>query len=114
VRDEDLLNMQTALAGLCQALDMLPGTPPAASGVRYGGNAVHLKSRAGGFWHPLVQPGEDVRQGQPMGNVVDIWGDTIETTTCLYPRGWIGSIRRPFMPIYAGDQVIELVESVGA
>ena len=81
--------------------------------MRYGGNAVHLKSKVGGFWHPLVQPGEDVVHGQALGHLVDIFGDTIETTICSFEHGWIGSIRRPFMPIYSGDQIIELVESVG-
>ncbi len=112
VWDEDLANMQTAIGGLCTAMEMLPGRAPVAQDIRYGGNAVHLKSGAGGFWHPLVTPGQDVVRGQPLGRVVDIWGDTVHTTTCLYPAGWIGSIRRPFMPIYAGDQVIELVERV--
>jgi predicted deacylase len=112
VRDEDLSNMQTALAGICRAMGMLPGEPPRVDGVRYGGNAVHLKAQAGGFWHPLVQPGDDVVQGQKLGHLVDIFGDTIATTHCSFPHGWIGSIRRPFMPIYAGDQVIELVEKV--
>jgi hypothetical protein len=55
-----------------------------------------------------------VVKDQPMGQVVDIWGDTVETVTCSFARGWIGSIKRPYMPIYAGDQVIELVESVPA
>jgi predicted deacylase len=113
VTDEDLGNMQTALSGLCQALGMLPGTPPIASDIRYGGNALHLKARAGGFWHSAVVPGEDVVEGQPLGHVVDIFGDTVDTILCRYPKAWIGSTRRPFMPIYAGDQVIELVERVG-
>jgi uncharacterized protein len=112
VRDEDLANLQMALTGMCQAMDMLPGSPPEATDIRYGGNAVHLKSRRGGFWHTLVQPGDDVVKGQPLGEVVDIWGDVVATTACAFDRGWIGSIKRPFMPIYAGDQVIELVESV--
>lgn len=112
VWDEDLANLQTALRGVCQALGMLPGTPPVAQNVRYGGNAIHLKTRVGGFWHPLVQPGEDVMAGQELGHMVDIWGDTIETTTCTFERGWIGSIRRPLMPIYSGDQIVELVETV--
>jgi predicted deacylase len=94
-------------------MGMLPGEPPRVEDVRFGGNAVHLKARAGGFWHPLVQPGEDVVDGQPLGHLLDIFGDTVDTTRCTFPRGWIGSIRRPFMPLYAGDQVIELVESVG-
>ena len=112
VWDEDLANMQTALTGLCQGMGMVPGEPPGAADIRYGGNAVHLKSAAGGFWHPLVQPGDDVMEGQALGHVVDIWGDVAATTHCSYERGWIGSIRRPFMAIYAGDQVIELVETV--
>jgi predicted deacylase len=112
VWDEDFANMQTALTGLCQALGMLPGEPPAAKNIRYGGNAVHLKTRVGGFWHPKVVPGEDVVAGQALGEIVDIWGDVIETTRCDFARGWIGSIRRPYMPIYAGDQIIELVEAV--
>jgi predicted deacylase len=109
---EDLANLRTALTGICQAMEMLPGTPPVASDIRYGGNAVHLKTRAGGFWHNLVVPGEDVVKDQPLGQVVDIWGDVIETTGCSFKRGWIGSIKRPYMPIYSGDQIIELVESV--
>jgi uncharacterized protein len=112
VWDEDLANMHTAISGLCTAMEMLPGTAPIASDIRYGGNAVHLKSGAGGFWHPLVTPGQDVAQGQELGHVVDIWGDVVHTTRSPYPAGWIGSIRRPLMPIYAGDQVIELVERV--
>ena len=93
VVDEDLANMNLALNGVCRALGMLPGTPPRANKdeVRYGGNAVHLKSQHGGFWHALVRPGDDVVQGQPLGHVLDIWGDVVDTTTCIFPRAWIGS-----------------------
>jgi predicted deacylase len=112
VREEDLTNLQIALQGICQALEMLPGIPPVAHDVRYGGNAVHLKAQSGGFWHASVEPGQDIVKGEELGRIVDIFGDTIETTTCIFERGWIGSIRRPYMPIYAGDQIIELVETV--
>ena len=111
VREEDLDNLQTALSGLCRAMEMLPGSPPEVTDVRYGGNAVHLKAKLGGFWEPLVAPGEDVLKGQKLGRTVNIFGDTVETTLCCFERAWIGSIRRPFIPIYGGDQVIELVEA---
>ncbi|MGH7072310.1 MAG: succinylglutamate desuccinylase/aspartoacylase family protein [Acetobacteraceae bacterium] len=111
VRDEDIANLHGSITGLCQAVEMLPGAPLQAQNVRYGGNAVHLKATAGGFWQPLVSPGDDVSQGQPLGRIVDIFGDVVETPASCFDRGWIGSIRRPFMPIYAGDQVIELVET---
>jgi predicted deacylase len=112
VRPEDLSNLEGAIEGMCRALKMLPGEPPVAEDIRYGGNAIHIKTRVGGFWHPHVEPGEDVVQGQPLGTIVDIFGDAIETTPCSFPRGWIGSIKRPYMPIYSGDQIIELVETV--
>jgi uncharacterized protein len=59
-------------------------------------------------------PGQDVERDQPLGQIVDIWGDVIETTVCAFDRGWIGSIRRPYMPIYSGHQIIELVERIDA
>ena len=112
VWDEDLANMRPRSPVSAPRWRCCRGTAPAASDIRYGGNAVHLKSSAGGFWHPLVRPGDDVAEGEALGHVVDIWGDTVQTVKCGYAAGWIGSIRRPFMPIYAGDQVIELVERV--
>ena len=112
VRDEDLANLEGAISGVCQSLKMLPGGPPVVRDIRYGGNAIHLKTVTGGFWHALVEPGEDVVRDQPLGQMVDIWGDVVETTTCSFERGWIGSIKRPYMPIYSGDQIVELVETV--
>ena len=112
VQPEDLANMDTALTGLCQSLAILPGPPPVAQDIIYGGNAVHLKAVTGGFWRPIKWPGDRVREGDPMGEVLDVFGDVAETVRCTYPQGWIGSTRRPFMPIYAGDQAVELVEEV--
>ena len=37
-------------------------------------------------------------------------GSMVETTTCVFDRGWIGSIKRPFVPINARDQIVEPVE----
>ena len=69
----------------------------------------HALAASGTRW---VQPGDDAARDQTLGHVVDIFGDTVDTVRCSFPQAWIGSIRRPFMPIYAGDQVIELVERV--
>ena len=114
VCEKDIGNLHGAITGLCQAIEMLPGIPLKAENVRYGGNAVHLRATASGFWQPLVSPGEDVSAGQPLGRIVGIFGDIVETPKSSFAPGWIGSIRRPFMPIYAGDQVIELVETVSS
>ncbi|WP_439596398.1 succinylglutamate desuccinylase/aspartoacylase family protein [Falsiroseomonas sp.] len=110
VRPEDLANFATALTGTAQALGMLPGTPPTASDIRYGGNAVHVKCSQGGYWDCRVEPGQDMAAGDVMGHMVDMTGQVVETITCPAKSAWVGSIRRPWMPLYAGDQVVEVVE----
>jgi uncharacterized protein len=114
VTDEDLANFRTGLFGLTRAMGMLPGAPPVAEDVRGGGNALHLKATRGGFWQPLIAPGDDVVAGQELGRIVDVFGDVAETVTCPFGQAWIGSIRRPWMGVYGGDQVIEIVERVEA
>jgi len=114
VRDEDLANFATALGGAARALGMLPGEPPAAADIRRGGNAVHVKCTRGGFWRPAVEPGQDMAGGQAMGEMIDAYGEVVETIRCPAREAWVGSIRRPWMPLYAGDQVVEVVERLPA
>ena len=45
-----------------------------------------------------------------MGTIIDIFGETVGEVSCPFERAWVGSIRRPFMPIYSGDQMMEVVE----
>jgi predicted deacylase len=113
VTEQDLANYQTALGGLTRALGMTAGATPAANDIRGGGNAIHAKATSGGFWQPQVAPGDDMVEGQVMGEVVDFYGDVVMTARCPMQRAWVGSIRRPFMPVYSGDQIVEVVERVG-
>jgi predicted deacylase len=110
VREEDLENFSVALHGAARALRMIPGEPPTATEIRRGGNAVHVKCTRGGFWKPAVEPGQDMVGGQLMGEMIDMYGEIVETIPCPAREAWVGSIRRPFMPLHAGDQVVEVVE----
>lgn len=112
VTDSDLANFQRALAGVTRAMGMLPGPVEEASDIRRGGNAVHIKCTRGGYWHPAVEPGDDIVAGQLMGTMVDAFGETVEEVRCSIGKAWVGSIRRPFMPLHNGDQVMEVVESL--
>jgi predicted deacylase len=109
VTDSDLANYRSALDGVTRALGMLPGSSPVAQDIRYGGGAFHVKATRGGFWHPEVAPGDDMAGDQVMGRIVDVFGEVVEIVRCPTPRAWVGSIRRPFMGVYSGDQVVEVV-----
>ncbi|MFT8244821.1 succinylglutamate desuccinylase/aspartoacylase family protein [Roseomonas sp. BN140053] len=114
VTEDDLTNFRVTLHGLTRALGMLPGEVPEVSDIRHGGNAVHVKCRRGGYWRPLIAPGDDMVGGQPMGEMIDIFGEVVETITCPLPRAWVGSIKRAWMPLFNGDQVVEVVERIDA
>jgi uncharacterized protein len=113
VTPDDLDRLTGAIFGVCQALEMLPGEPRKPDRIRLGGDAVHLKARNGGLFIPRVGPGDDVVKGQHLADLVDLFGDVVEEVRCPLERAWVGSIRRPHMPIFNGDQVFELVETKG-
>ena len=110
VREEDLENFAAALHGAARALGMITGDSPTAIDIHRGGNAVHVKCTRGGFWNPAVEPGQDMTGGQLMGEMLDMYGEVVETISCPAAQAWVGSIRRPWMPLHAGDQVVEVVE----
>lgn len=113
VEPEDIDRLELAINGTCRALGMLPGELPKLETYRLGGDAIHLKCTRGGLFLPRVRQGDDVTKGQHIGDLVDFYGDVLEELYCPIASGWIGSVRRPHMPIYNGDQVFEIVETKG-
>jgi len=92
---------------------MYPGEPVVPARFRLGGDAIHHKATHGGLFVPRVGPGDDVVKGQHLADIVDLFGDVVEAVHCPVETAWVGSIRRPHMPIYNGDQVFELVGTKG-
>lgn len=113
VWDHDVERLETAIRGVSQAMGIMPGEPAKHAEYRLGGDAIHLKCTRGGLFMPLVEEGADVREGQHLGNIVNFYGDVVEEILCPVKEAWIGSIRRPNMPIYNGDQVFEIVATKG-
>lgn len=113
VTDTDLARQTATITHVCRALSMLPGDPPRLERYRLGGDAVYVKASAGGFFLPAVSPGDDVQGGQMLGRIMNLYGDTVQEIRCPVERAWIGSVRRPHMPIYNGDQCFEIVETKG-
>lgn len=112
VTDEDISRFVLSIEGMTRGLGMLPGEVPQLSSYRYGQNAVDMTAQRGGLYHSLVEVGEDVVKGQKVGEVVNIYGDVTQTIYCEMEQGWVGAIRRPWMPIYSGEEVIEIMETM--
>jgi predicted deacylase len=60
-------------------LEMLPGaTEPPPAGQRTVGSFVWLRCERAGWWDPAVGSGDEVREGDMLGRVRDLWGDVHE------------------------------------
>lgn len=60
-------------------LEMLPGEPaPPPAAQRTVGRFVWLRSKRAGWWDAAVGSGEEVRAGQLLGTLRDLWGDVHE------------------------------------
>jgi predicted deacylase len=60
-------------------LEMLPGEPdPPPAGQRRVGSFIWLRSTNEGWWDSAVDSGDEVREGQLLGRVRNLWGDVLE------------------------------------
>jgi predicted deacylase len=70
-----------AVRNYLRAAGILPaGPPPPAPRAIFTGYRIVTNAR-GGFFEALVKPGDRVRAGSPLGRILDVWGDTVETLT---------------------------------
>jgi uncharacterized protein len=62
-----------------RSLEMLPGpAEPPPAGQRTVGSFVWLRCERAGWWDAAVGSGDEVREGQVLGTVRDLWGDVHE------------------------------------
>jgi hypothetical protein len=109
VPDEHIASYVGAMTGMAQELGMLPGKPPRQKKYRVVDDALLVYSHRGGLFLPAVQAGDVVRKGQELGRCLDLYGNVAEVVKSPISAGWIGSIRRRYMPVYSGDQIAEVI-----
>lgn len=109
VPEEHIANYLSAMEGMAQELGMLPGKPPSQERYRLVDDALLVYSHRGGLFLPAVQAGDVVSEGQELGRCLDLYGQVAEVVTSPIDAGWIGSIRRRYMPVYSGDQIAEVL-----
>ena len=69
----------TGVRNVLRHLEMLPGKPdPPPGAQRQVGSFIWLRSTHEGWWDSAVESGDEVREGQALGSVRDLWGDVLE------------------------------------
>jgi uncharacterized protein len=97
LHDDSIASACAGVLNVMRDMDMLPGTPetPArrAPVPEILGNTVSVRSRRGGFVHPLRDVGTRVQAGDALALIRDPYGDEVETVVSpidgyvtVYPR----------------------------
>ena len=106
--ETDIANFARAIEGACLFLGLLPGQPAPADPPE--GRAVrNLRARRGGIFVASIEANAVVPAGTPLGCIVDALGDVREKFVSTAPSAVVTAIRRPYMAVYAGDEVLSLV-----
>jgi len=76
-RQQDARQAEYALSFL-RGIDVLPGEPTRAEKIRIVEKYRIITPSRGGFFYPLVKPGDSVSKDAPLARVVDVYGDEVE------------------------------------
>ncbi|MBM3567391.1 MAG: hypothetical protein FJX46_01400 [Alphaproteobacteria bacterium] len=107
VPEAHVANFVAAMTGVAQSMGILPGRPKRFARYRVFDESALIYSRKGGLFRPLVEPGDIVEKGHVLGEIVDLSGKVVERPRASIGPSYIASIRRPWMPVYSGDQIAE-------
>lgn len=109
VTQQDIANHVEAIKGGCRFLGIAkyPGEKVSEGGERC--RIDFARARRGGIFEATAEPGCDVSYGEELGRTVNLFGDVVERHTCECETAWLAAVRRPYMSVFSGDDVAELV-----
>ena len=90
------------MRGVARQLGMLDGALPDGARLRRVTRRGHVMFSHGGLFRASRAAGEVVKAGEPMGEVMDVWGQVVETVTLPYDVVIIGVRRDPV--VHTGDR----------
>jgi predicted deacylase len=87
---------------------MLEGEPEMKKGLSVNPEQARLFAERGGLWLQRVAAGERVEKGQVLGEVVDLFGDTLQTVEA--PFDGVANNSRTSHVANSGDTLIYVVK----
>ena len=85
------------ISNALRVLGMLAGEVPSAA-ITEVDRFTWLRSPAEGMWYPSVAVGEQVREGQTIGRIADLYGDTLAEVSAPHDGAILFITSAPAMP----------------
>jgi uncharacterized protein len=105
-RQQDARQAEYALSFL-RGIDIIPGEPLRPDRVNVVEQYRIITPSRGGFFYPLVKPGDPVSQGSPIARIVDVYGDEVEVLSSPVSGAIVLGIQE-FPVVTSGSWVAEL------
>lgn len=112
IPDSHIEAFASAIEGIARAAEILPGGRVPQARYRTIGSCDLAFTRRGGFFVPACAAGDTLKKGDPVGRVVDIFGQDQEVITTP-KRAFIAAIGRPYLPVQSGAMIAELNDDGG-
>src|SRR5690606_2144357 len=96
--ESHLRNYQTAIAGVCRAVGLMRGDAPTFDRYRMTSDGRFLHNREGGLFVPAGTLGEVIGKDEPIGRIINLYGDVIEEIRAPYDEAFVGAMRCPYYP----------------
>lgn len=110
VTDHDLASFDRALRGAMAALGMLKEAVVRQASYTILRGSRFMQVQQGGILIPRAQAGDLLADGHLLAEMVDAYGDTVETVTCPFARGFVASMRRRGFVLHPGERVSIVLE----
>ena len=105
-RQQDARQAEFALSFL-RGIDIVPGEPLHSERVTVFEKYRIITPSRGGFFYPLVKPGDPVSEGTPIARIVDVYGDEVEVLRSPVSGAIVIGIQE-FPAVTTGSWVAEL------
>jgi predicted deacylase len=104
VREEEVAFHRDGIVNVLKYLGMLEGEPEMKNGIPFNPEQARFRADHGGLWIQKAAAGERVKEGQILGEVVDLFGDTLQTVTA--PFDGVANNSRTSAVANSGDVLI--------
>jgi hypothetical protein len=108
VREEEVAFHYNGIINVMKYMGMLEGQPEIKKGVKVNPKSVRLYAERGGLWRQKVRAGQRVKKGEELGEVVNLFGDTLQTVVAPYDG--VANNSRTSMVVSSGDTLLSVLD----
>jgi predicted deacylase len=108
IREEEILFHQNGILNVMKYYNMLEGKPELQKDIPINPKQERLYAERGGLWIQKVTAGQKVKENEILGEIVDLFGKTIQTVKA--PFDGIANNSRTSAVVNSGDTLIWVVK----